>query len=161
MIRKLRQEDLSQVAAIEKATQGLPWMDKIFYDCFQAGYPSWVQEEGDKIISFVIVSFHGDECHLLNLGVHPHYQRQGFGTQMLEYVMHSAKQLGAMMIYLEVRESNERAIALYQKMHFAHIGTREDYYPAYEGRENGLIYARDLDSQDVPKGLDSTNANSG
>ena len=48
------------------------------------------------------------------------------------------------MIYLEVRESNARAIALYQKMAFIQIGTRKDYYPLPEGRENGLVYARNL-----------------
>lgn len=144
MIRKLKEADLSQVAAIEHATQVIPWTDRIFKDCLQAGYPGWVLEQDDKIIGFVLVSVHVDECHLLNLGVHPRFQRQGFGSQLLTYAVEMGKQLGARMIYLEVRESNERAIALYKKMHFVEIGTRKDYYPAFEGRENGLVYARNL-----------------
>ena len=61
--------------------------------------------------------------------------------QLLVHSIEMARQQGAMMIYLEVRESNARAISLYEKMNFAQIGTRKDYYPAFEGRENGLIYA--------------------
>jgi ribosomal-protein-alanine N-acetyltransferase len=144
MIRKLKEDDLPEVAAIESSTQAVPWSDKIFRDCFFAGYPGWVLEQDGRVICFTLISIHGDECHLLNLGVHPQYQRQGFGSQMLVHAINSAKALGAMMIYLEVRETNTRAIALYQKMNFIQIGTRKDYYPAFEGRENGLIYARDL-----------------
>ena len=144
IIRKIREDDLPQVAAIENSTQAVPWTDKIFKDCFHAGYPGWVMEYAGKVICFTLISMHGEECHLLNLGVHPQYQRQGYGSQMLNHAVKAAKQLGAMMIYLEVRETNTRAISLYQKMNFIQIGTRKDYYPAYEGRENGLVYARDL-----------------
>lgn len=147
MIRKLKEADLSQVAAIEQATQVAPWSDRIFKDCLLIGYPGWVLEQDAKIIGFVIISVRGDEGHLLNLGVHPRFQRQGFGSQLLTYAIDMASQQGAMMVYLEVRESNERAIALYKKMHFVEITTRKDYYPAFEGRENGLVYARDLGAE--------------
>lgn len=143
-IRQLRKEDWGQIVVIENATQISPWSDTIFKDCFYAGYPGWVMECEGKVTSFAIVAMHTDECHLLNLCVHPRYQHQGLGQHMLCYVMHSAKQLGAMMIYLEVRESNERAIALYKKAGFQQIGTRKDYYAAMEGREDALIFAKDL-----------------
>lgn len=146
VIRALKEADLSQVAAIENATQVVPWTDKIFRDCFYARYPGWVFEQDNRVISFAIISIHGEECHLLNLGVHPSYHRQGFGYQILTQTMRAARNLGAMMIYLEVRESNLRAIALYKKLNFIQIGIRKDYYPAFEGRENGLVYARDLES---------------
>jgi ribosomal-protein-alanine N-acetyltransferase len=144
MIRKLREDDLGQVALIENATQAVPWTEKIFKDCWGAGYPGWVLEQDAKVVSFSIVAMHGDECHLLNLCVHPRYQRQGLGSQMLLHVLHYAKQQAAMMIYLEVRESNARAIALYKKMHFTQIGTRKEYYPGLNGREDAFIFARDL-----------------
>jgi len=143
-IRKLREDDLPQIEVIENATQIVPWTNKIFKDCFFAGYPGWVLEREGRVIGFTLISMHGDECHLLNLGVHPRYQRQGFGRQILLHTVESAKQLGALMIYLEVRESNVPAINLYQKMKFSQIGTRKDYYPAPEGREHGLVYALDL-----------------
>ncbi|HSW71344.1 MAG TPA: ribosomal protein S18-alanine N-acetyltransferase [Gammaproteobacteria bacterium] len=144
MLRKWKAEDLSQLAAIERATQAVPWSDAIFKDCFHAGYPGWVLEQENKIIGFVIYSIREDESHLLNIGVQPQFQRKGFGRQLLQHILSIIKQESAKIIYLEVRESNQRAIRLYEKMGFMHIGTRQDYYPAFEGRENALIYARDL-----------------
>ena len=44
MIRKLKEDDLGQVVAIENATQAVPWTDRIFKDCFRAHYPGWVLE---------------------------------------------------------------------------------------------------------------------
>lgn len=147
MIRQLRENDLVQVVRLEQATQVAPWTEKIFKDCFFAGYPGWVYEEDNKVIGFVLIAMHGDECHLLNLCVHPSYQHQGLGRQLLNHATHFAQQAGAMMIYLEVRESNTRAIALYEQLQFMQIGIRQDYYPAMEGRENALIYAKDLISR--------------
>src|SRR3982750_2984147 len=115
MIRKLREDDLSQVLAIEEATAPVPWTYKIFRDCFFADYPGYVIEVVKKIVCFGFFVLHGEECHLLNLGVHPSFHRQGLGTQMLNHVIANAKQRGGMMIYLEVRESNTKAINLYKK----------------------------------------------
>lgn len=143
-IRKLREDDLGALLAIETATQAAPWTDKVFKECFQAKYPGWVIEHDDMVVCFTLISMNIDECHLLNLCVHPRYQRQGFGEQMLSHAVQSAKDLGAVMIYLEVRETNTRAIALYKKHRFTHIGTRKDYYTGIVEREDALVFARDL-----------------
>ncbi|HVY52972.1 MAG TPA: ribosomal protein S18-alanine N-acetyltransferase [Gammaproteobacteria bacterium] len=144
VLRKMREEDLGQVTAMEEATQVVPWTSKAFRDCYFAGYPGWVFENKNQILSFGIIAVHGEECHLLNICVHPQFQRHGLGTKMLNHVTDMAKKLGAMMIYLEVRESNHKAIALYKKTGFIHINIRKDYYPALEGREDALVFAKDL-----------------
>jgi [ribosomal protein S18]-alanine N-acetyltransferase len=143
-IRKLREEDLGQVAAMENSTQIVPWTSKIFKDCYHAGYPGWVIEHQQKLISFTIMAVHSEECHLLNICVHPDFQRQGIGSQMLAHAQVNAKKAGAMLIYLEVRESNQKAIALYKKSEFTQINIRKGYYPALEGREDALVFAKDL-----------------
>lgn len=144
MLRKWKEADLIQIAAIENATQVAPWTMAIFKDCYRAGYSGWVLAEEDKILGFLIVSIRGNESHLLNIAVLPSYQRRGFGETLLQYAITLAQKSGAFIIYLEVRESNQGAIALYQKLGFLHVGTRENYYPAFKERENGLIYARKL-----------------
>lgn len=144
MIRNLRETDITLITRLEEVTQAVPWTEKIFRDCFFAGYPGWVLEQDKKVLGFVIIAMHGDECHLLNLCVDPYCQRQGIGSQMLRYAIDRAKQAGGMMIYLEVRETNTHAIALYKKLGFVQIGIRKDYYPAIEGREDALVYAQDL-----------------
>lgn len=144
MLRHWKEGDLRQMAAIENATQAAPWTHTIFKDCYRAGYSGWVFEQEEKLIGFLILSLRDNETHLLNIAIHPHFQHRGFGTQLIQHALAMAKQVGAQIIYLEVRESNQHAIKLYQKMGFMHVGTRENYYPALNGRENGLIYARKL-----------------
>jgi ribosomal-protein-alanine N-acetyltransferase len=45
-------------------------------------------------------------------------------------------------ILLEVRPSNERALAVYKKYGFAEIGRRKGYYPAHEGQREDAIVMR-------------------
>ena len=56
----------------------------------------------------------------------------------------SARQGGAGTLLLEVRPSNERALALYRHFGFSQIGVRRGYYPASLGREDALVLTRAL-----------------
>jgi ribosomal-protein-alanine N-acetyltransferase len=145
-IRRLDERDFPQVLAIEKATQTAPWSKEAFQRCWEANYPGWVMHEGDTIIAFIFISLAVGECHILNLCVHPDYQRKQYGYQMLTYVLEWSKQQGTGIVYLEVRRSNTPAIALYNKMDFKLIGERKAYYPDPKGKsgEDALIFARDL-----------------
>ena len=51
---------------------------------------------------------------------------------------------GARRLLLEVRPSNARAVALYRNFGFQQIGVRKGYYPATEGREDGLVFQKEL-----------------
>ncbi|HLB41429.1 MAG TPA: ribosomal protein S18-alanine N-acetyltransferase [Gammaproteobacteria bacterium] len=144
MIRDLLQSDLPQVIAIEHAAHVIPWADETFKMCFQPNYMGWVLELDKKIIGFIIVTMEDIECHILNLCVVPDYQRQGWGSKLLEYVLHDAKQCGISVIYLEVRRTNSRAISLYQKMKFHLVGERKGYYSVVSGQEDALVFAKSL-----------------
>jgi ribosomal-protein-alanine N-acetyltransferase len=149
-IRQLDQRDFSEVFEIEKATQAAPWSKEAFQRCWEASYPGWVMFDGEgKITAYVFVSLAVGECHILNLCVHPDFQRKRLGWQMLEYVIDWAKQKGTGIVYLEVRRSNKAAIALYTKMNFMLIGERKAYYPKPDGKgEDALIFARDIGVED-------------
>lgn len=140
-MKLLYPNDIPAMYQIEELVQGIPWALDIFHTCFRAGYTSWGIEIENKLIGFVMVGLQGDECHILNIGVHPQYQRQGWGMKLLEWALKEAKNKKMGMAYLEVRRSNQRAIALYEKAGFSQIGERKDYYPAFEGREDALIFA--------------------
>jgi ribosomal-protein-alanine N-acetyltransferase len=58
--------------------------------------------------------------------------------------MLNAKQHGANKLFLEVRPSNERAVELYRHFGFQQIGLRSGYYPAEVGREDGLVFDKEL-----------------
>ncbi len=143
-LRSLSKADITQIMLIENAVHVVPWTEDTFYMCLQAGFLGWVLEHEKTIIGFVVVSFQQVECHILNIGVVHAYQRQGLGYQLMQHVLHLAKQKGTQIIYLEVRRSNARAIALYKKMDFQLVGERKDYYPTVAGSEDALIFAKNL-----------------
>ena len=144
MLRELIETDLPQVLVIEQATQNAPWTQETFERCFNMGYRGWVIVQENKLLGFVIVSFVMGECHILNLCVHPECQRQGLGRELLSHALHTSKQMGAGMAYLEVRLSNKPAIGLCHWAGFVQIGHRKGYYPHPTGREDALVFAKDL-----------------
>ena len=103
-----------------------------------------IRQQDETIVAFIVVSLHADECHILNVCVAHQFQRQGLGKKLLEHTLQYAKSIGIMIAYLEVRRSNERAIALYRQYDFQLIGERKEYYPTVNGHEDALIFAKNL-----------------
>ena len=85
------------------------------------------------------------EVHLLNLTVHKDYRAKGLGLLLLNVVLTRALQVQAQWIWLEVRVSNARAIAVYERFGFRVVGERKNYYPLSPGvREDAKIMSRRL-----------------
>jgi [ribosomal protein S18]-alanine N-acetyltransferase len=136
--------DLDAVAALEASLQVFPWSRGNFEDSLNAGYGVWVARLGGELIGFSVVMSVIDEAHLLTIGICKRYQGRGFGARMLRHAMHCARLGGASKLFLEVRPSNERAVALYRHFGFQEIGRRRDYYPAVVGREDALVFDKEL-----------------
>ena len=71
-----------------------------------------------------------DEQHMLNITVRPDLQGQGYGRLLLDKVIERSRKAGMQSILLEVRPSNQRALAVYVHAGFTQIGVRKNYYPA-------------------------------
>lgn len=69
-----------------------------------------------------------DEIHILNVATHPTQRRRGFATRLLTWIIDPAVSDGARYVTLEVRRSNEGALALYRRFGFEAIGIRPRYY---------------------------------
>ena len=147
MLRILHKTDLPTLVIIEKLTQYAPWSLEIFERCLQSGYSGWVIEIEEQVLAFIIVSFQLGECHIMNFCVHPLHQNKGLGRQLLEHTLEKAREQGTAMAFLEVRCSNESAIALYEKLDFIQISVRKNYYEGPQGREDALMFAKDLGVQ--------------
>jgi len=139
VIREMRQSDLNSVATIEQGAYDFPWSPGIFRDCLLAGYSSVVLEHGGKVIGYGIVSVAAGEAHLLNLALSESARGMGNGRRLLEYLMELARRAGAEGMYLEVRPSNARAIALYERNGFEVVGRRRGYYRARGGTEDAVV----------------------
>ena len=142
--RKMREDDLDEVIAIEESVYQFPWTRGIFHDCLNVGYFCWVMQHQEKIIAYSIMSVAADESHLLTIVVPETEQGKGYGKKMLEEMIRLAKKNDANDMYLEVRISNKAAIQLYHQRGFNELGVRNNYYPAEHGREDALIFALNL-----------------
>jgi [ribosomal protein S18]-alanine N-acetyltransferase len=140
----LTEKDISRIQAIENAAYKTPWTEDTFRRCFEVHYVLLGLTDDDDLLGYVIFSIQVGECHILNLAVHPDQQRKGFGRKLLLAALSAGKENGATIAYLEVRRSNKHAIALYHEVDFIQIGERKNYYPTDKGRENALVFAKDL-----------------
>lgn len=136
--------DLDTVADVERSIQAFPWSRGNFADSLHAGYSAWVVRIGGDLVGFSVVMRVLDEAHLLNIGIAKPYQGKGFGARLLRNAMQCASLAGARRLFLEVRPSNAGAVDLYRHFGFRQIGLRKGYYPAALGREDALVFEKDL-----------------
>ena len=141
-IVRMEAGDVEAVASLEAEVSPAPWSAGVFRDCLSAHYECWVFRL-DGIVGYVIVSLGPDEAHLLNLAVAPNRQRRGFGRQLLAKGVTIARQAGAERVFLEVRPSNLRARAIYEKAGFEFLSLRKMYYGPPR-KEDALVYALSL-----------------
>ncbi len=144
-LRFMTADDLDEVMAIETQAYPFPWTLGIFRDCLRVGYSCRVLERDGHIEAYSVMSFGAQEAHILNLCVRTESRRQGLGKTMLSILVEDAKILGADTILLEVRPTNIAAVTLYEENGFIEIGLRKNYYPAQNGREDAVIYAKSID----------------
>ena len=68
------------------------------------------------------------EGNVTNVAVHPSYRRQGVAEALLKEMERRAKEKSVTIFFLEVRQSNEAAKKLYEKLGYSPIGTRKRFY---------------------------------
>ncbi|WP_374601465.1 ribosomal protein S18-alanine N-acetyltransferase [Arenimonas sp.] len=147
----MKQADVEAVSAIEKRAYPFPWSPGIFRDCLRAGHHCWVLESPSGLLGYGVLSAAAGEAHLLNLCIAPEHQGHGHGRRLLARMMDLARWNRAAQVFLEVRPSNPKAIALYREYGFNEIGLRPNYYPASKGREDAIVMAMEL----VPPDFDA------
>jgi ribosomal-protein-alanine N-acetyltransferase len=143
-IRTMAHDDLVVVSDIERRSYEFPWSHGVFRDCLLAGYSCIVVERGDLVVGYAILSMAAGEAHILNLCVDSNYQGLGYGDRLLDEILMRARVAEIKEIFLEVRPSNEAAIALYQKKGFRQIAYRPAYYQARKGREDAAVLSKVL-----------------
>lgn len=138
--RTFTEDDLEFVLAIENTVHLSPWKPSSFQPCFTGRSQGWSVFNDGELCGYAIVSMVVGEAELLNMSVAKQYQGKGVGSALLRFICEQVSKK-CDNFFLEVRESNEAAIALYEKFYFCEVGRRNNYYPAKKGREDALIYA--------------------
>lgn len=131
MIREIQEQDIDAVTAIEQEIFSKPWSRKSFQDAIQSEYTIYlVAEEAAEIMGYCGIWLSGETGDLCNMAVVPSCRRRGIGRKLLAEAIRLSTERGAEEIFLEVRESNHPAIALYKNLGFQKIGIRKGYYHA-------------------------------
>ncbi|GGC25050.1 ribosomal protein S18-alanine N-acetyltransferase [Pseudoduganella buxea] len=133
--------DLAEVVALEQSVYPHPWSRANFADSLKNGYQAWVlRDQARQLLGYFLVLAVVDEAHLLNVAVAAPWQGKGLGRFLLNQSVACARGLGMESMLLEVRPSNERALAIYRRYGFTEIGRRKGYYPAANGtREDAIV----------------------
>jgi ribosomal-protein-alanine N-acetyltransferase len=136
--------DLDEVLAIEYRAYPFPWGRGNFADSMNSGYSCWVCRVAGELVGYFVVMLAVDEAHLLNIAIAEKRQGMGYGARLLRQAMRVVHASGGVLMLLEVRPSNERALTLYRHFGFKQIGVRRGYYPAEGGREDALVLTHEL-----------------
>ena len=138
-MRTMREPDVPEVVAIERASYQFPWSEGIFRDCLRVGYTCRVAVWGREIAGYGVMSVGAGEAHILNLCVAEGFRCHGLGRRLLTLLVERAAALGMKEAFLEVRPSNTAAIRLYLAHGFQQVGMRRGYYQAVGGREDAAV----------------------
>jgi len=118
LIRPATPDDRPAIAAIQAASPEASAWNPLEYIC------SVVESAGEVIAFLVTRETTPGEREILNLAVHPAWRRNGIAKMLVQNALTGSEANW----YLEVRESNTAAIALYTSLGFKLAGRREDYY---------------------------------
>jgi ribosomal-protein-alanine N-acetyltransferase len=101
-----------------------------------------LRNEVIRVVGFLIAHSMGAEWELENVVVADDFRGKGIGTRLIEEFLARARQAKSQSVFLEVRQSNTAARALYAKVGFHEIGRRKSYYTA--PLEDAVLYSKSL-----------------
>ena len=93
-----------------------------------------------ELIGYCIFMTAADEGEILRIAINHKIRKAGLGKKLLLASIEEMEKSGANEIFLEVRASNESAIALYESVGFSEIGIRKSYY---DNGEDAILYKKD------------------
>lgn len=137
-IKEMQFDDLEGVMEIENANFSKPWTETGFFTFLIRDDTLFlVAAEEDRILGYCGIVMAQEEGDITNVSVAKNVQNMGIGQRLMEELLIRTKEKGIQKIFLEVRESNQQAIHVYEKIGFKQISIRKNYYESPV--ENGLV----------------------
>lgn len=129
-IRAMNAGDVDTVAAIEKQVFTDPWPKSAFRELLDvANRINLVLADSEaRIVGYILAQVGADELQIQNIAVEPSLRRHGLGAMLLRRAEAEGVARGALCSVLDVRTTNEAAMALYHSFGYRMIGRRKDYY---------------------------------
>jgi ribosomal-protein-alanine N-acetyltransferase len=141
---EIRNPSPSDVAALLSILAESPeaslWSEASLLETCSSG-SVWVAEQDGRVVGFLIGRAAADEFEILNVAVARSHRRRGIASGLVKAALEWSRTAGARRAYLEVRASNEAAIALYVRHEFCACGRRARYYQ--HPVEDAMVFSRD------------------
>ncbi len=135
-VRRLAYSDLPAVISIERRSFPTPWSLAMFV--LELSKPSGIclaATTGDELLGYLVCSRYDQVWHLMNVAVAPERRRAGVARRLISQLLEASG--GELPFTLEVRVSNQGAIAMYERLGFRSAGVRPRYYQ--DNGEDALI----------------------
>ena len=128
-IRRATSADTARLAELERICFSDPWSPAGLREMISANLTiGLVALSGETIIGYAIARYAADSGEILNLAVAPEHRREGVAAHLIDALLEGLRCREVREVYLEVRESNGPARALYKEKGFLVAGMRRAYY---------------------------------
>lgn len=150
-IREASVDDITSMMSLERdCSSAAHWTEQQYRELFAAESGpvrklALVAEDVDGTrdqmspFGFLVARHLAPEWELENIVVMPSARRMGIGKRLLEGLLAAVRKTHSEVVFLEVRESNLGARALYEKLGFRETGVRKSYYSS--PLEDAVLYS--------------------
>ncbi len=131
-IREGDEEQLLDIVSLGEKVFMSSWNEQMvatsMYGTYDTVLTAVDTSKGNKVVGYCIFTAPCEDCELLRIAVDKEYRKHGIGSRMMKEMIRLCTEDDGEKIFLEVRESNEAAIAMYESLGFDEISRRKDYY---------------------------------
>ncbi len=136
---------VEKIAELEKLCFSDPWSVKSIASELENKLSLWiVAMDGEKLVGYVGSQSVLGWADMMNLAVAPDYRQKGIAQALVNELIARLQQNQVTCLTLEVRASNTPAISLYEKLGFAPVGRRPNYY--HNPKEDALILRKEWEA---------------
>lgn len=129
IFRKGIEKDIKYIAALEAKTFSDAWTEQSVRDTFEQKQAFiTVAEDDSEVVGYCIIYYVMDEAEIARIAISEDVRRKGLGKGLLDYTCKCCREKQIEKLLLDVRESNEGAIAFYKKHGFQTDGIRKNFY---------------------------------
>lgn len=133
---------VAQIAGLERKCFSMPWSENAIAGELTNPLSLWVVAiDGESVVGYVGSQSVLGEADMMNIAVAEGYRRQGIAEKLIAHLIACLQSSEIHCLTLEVRASNEPAIALYRKLGFSQVGRRPNYYTS--PKEDALILRKE------------------
>ena len=147
-------DHLDEVAELERICFSTPWSRNMLAEELDNACSAFLVavDANEKVVGYAGLQVVLDEGYIANIAVFPEHRRKGVAGQLLQVFMNFAEADRLAFLTLEVRASNQAAIALYANRGFEEVGRRKNYYE--HPKEDAIIMTKEF----APNGAEDPNA---